>query len=188
MSAIPLSTLATARRWQQNFLVVLPTVQEHAAVSFRHLRTEAKAEATAEAVASACVSYAKLARQKKLARVYPSIIATFAVKAVNGFRHVGGHQSCRDVMSPLTQKRRGFTVGSLSGVVSSGGPLARGCRGFTTRQPRRPRRVPTGLCPVACTLAAASPPDHQRPGCGSSHKGRGTEVWRVRGTGFPIAP
>ena len=122
MSAIPLSTLATSRRWQTNFLKVLPAVKEHAAVSFRRLSPEAKAEATAEAVASACVSYAKLARQKKLARVYPSSIATFAVKAVNGNRHVGGHQSCRDVMSPLTQKRRGFTVGSLTAWCPPEGP------------------------------------------------------------------
>src|ERR1035437_1247406 len=66
MTAIPLSQLATSRRWQNNFLKVLPAVQEHAAISFRRLRPEAKDEATAETIARACVNYANLARQKKL--------------------------------------------------------------------------------------------------------------------------
>ena len=114
MSAIPLSTLATSRRWQTNFLKVLPAVKEHAAVSFRHLSPEAKAEATAEAVARACVNYATLVRQRKLARAYTGNIATNAVRAVNGGRHVGGHINSKDVLSPLAQKRRGFAIGSIN--------------------------------------------------------------------------
>jgi len=48
MSAVPvpLSTLATSMNWQNNFLAVLPAVQNHAAISFRHLRPEAKDQAT----------------------------------------------------------------------------------------------------------------------------------------------
>ena len=112
--ATPLSQLATSRRWQDNFVSILGAIQNHASVRFRRMRSEAKAEATAEAIASACVSYRKLSRQKKLARVFPGNIATFAVQAVKGGRHVGGHQNCRCVLNSLTHKKKGIVVGSLS--------------------------------------------------------------------------
>src|ERR1035437_4768750 len=114
MSAIPLSTLATSRRWQNNFLKILPAVKEHAAISFRRLPPEAKAEATAEPVARACVSSRTVTRQHKLSRVYAGNIATFAVRAVNGGRHVGGHINSKDVLSPLAPKRRGFAIQSIN--------------------------------------------------------------------------
>ena len=114
MTAIPLSTLTTSRRWQNNFLKVLPAVKEHAAISFRHLHPEARAEATAQAIASACVSYRTLVRQKKLSHAYTGNIATNAVRAVNGGRHVGGHINSKDVLSPLAQKRRGFVICSIN--------------------------------------------------------------------------
>lgn len=114
MTAIPLSELATSRRWQTNFLRILPVVATHAEVRFRRLNATQKEEATAEAMAAACVSYAALARQKKLAHAYPGNIATNAVRFVTNGRHVGGHQNCRDVMSPLAHRKHGVTVGSIS--------------------------------------------------------------------------
>ena len=112
--AIPLSELASSRRWQSNFMTILPAVEKHASVRFHRLPAEAREEATAEAVAAACVSYARLARQKKLAQVYPGSIATFAVKGVHAGRHVGGHLGGRDLLNPLTQKKKGIVVGTLS--------------------------------------------------------------------------
>ena len=114
MSAIPLSALATSRRWQSNFLAVLPAVQTHASIQFRRLKPEARAEATAETVAAACVSYATLARQKKLDRVYVTNIATFAVQRVRGHRQVGGHQNSTDVLNPKAQKEHGLAVTSIT--------------------------------------------------------------------------
>lgn len=114
MTAIPLSQLATSGHWQINFLKILPVIQTHAKVRFRKLNATNRAEATAEAVAAACEGYSTLVRQKKLARAYPGNIATNAVRFVNSGRHVGGHQSCRDVMSPLAQKKHGVAVSSVS--------------------------------------------------------------------------
>ena len=114
MTALPLSHLATSRSWQANFLQILPTVQTHAMVCFRQRNPADQEEAIAETLASACISYARLARQKKLAQVYPSTVATYAVKAVRAGRHVGGHQNCRDVLNPLTQKKKGIGVVSLN--------------------------------------------------------------------------
>ena len=44
MSAVatPLSELATSRRWQNNFMTILPAVQNHATVRFRRLPAEAR--------------------------------------------------------------------------------------------------------------------------------------------------
>ena len=114
MSAIPLSQLTISQQWQSNFLKILPAVKKHASFQFRRLPGDAREEATAEAVASACVAYATLARQKKLDRVYVGNIATNAARAVNGGRHVGGNQSCRCVLNPLTHKKTGVVVTSLS--------------------------------------------------------------------------
>lgn len=114
MTGIPLSRLATAKHWQMNFLAVLPAVENHAAVSFRHLHAEARNEATAHAVASAVVSYHALARQDKLSQAYAGTLASFAVRAVNGGRHVGGHINSKDVLNPLAQKCRNISVRSIS--------------------------------------------------------------------------
>ena len=114
MTAIPLSRLATSRRWQSNFMSIMPAVQTHASVCFRKLNPTDQEEATAEAIARACVTYANLVRQKKLDRVYAGNIATFAVKAVNSGRRVGGHQNRKDVLSPTAQKTKNITMASLS--------------------------------------------------------------------------
>src|ERR1035437_6281383 len=91
--AIPLSTLATSHSWQKNFLAVLPAVQNHAAVCFRHLQPEARAEATAHAIAAACVSYHPLSPQHNLARPSAGSLPIYAFKPFKGGRHVGGHMS-----------------------------------------------------------------------------------------------
>lgn len=114
MSAIPRSQLATSRRWQSNFLVVLPAVETHASIQFRRLKPEARAEAMAETVARAFVEYGCLAQRHRLAHAYPGSLATFAVQRVREHRQVGGHRNCRDVLNPLTHKKKGISVASLT--------------------------------------------------------------------------
>ena len=114
-TATPLSVLATPRRrWQSNFLAVLPAVEAHAQTSFRRLRPEARAEAIAESVARAFVDYGSLARRRCLAHAYPGSLATFAVKAVRSHRRVGGHRTTRDVSSPVAQAKHGLFSMSLT--------------------------------------------------------------------------
>ena len=122
MSAIPLSQLASSGCWQHDFLNVMPAVQKHAAICFRSLRAERRAEATAEAIAQALVAYEGLVRKNQLSRAYASSLANYAVKVVKDCRRVGGHKSSCDIMSPLTQKRRGFVVGSLGAWGPPDGP------------------------------------------------------------------
>lgn len=95
--------------WQAGFLSALPTIRTHAKIQFRRLPLEQREDAVQEAIANACVSYQKLAVQGKLDQVFPSSLATYAVKQVRAGRHVGGSQdAAKDAMSPVAQARHHF--------------------------------------------------------------------------------
>ena len=105
MSAVAQSTAG----WQAGFLSVLPAVTTHARIQFRRLPPDRKEEAVQEAIASACVSYQRLAARGRLHAARPGTLATFAVNFVRNGRHVGGRQDgARDVMSPAAQARHRF--------------------------------------------------------------------------------
>ena len=109
MNSLPQST-----GWQAGFLQILPTVQTHAAIQFRKLPVEQREEAIQEAIASACISYQRLAIQSRLHAARPSTLATFAVNFVRNGRHVGGRQdAAKDVLSPRCQQRHGVRVQSI---------------------------------------------------------------------------
>ena len=97
--------------WQAGFLTVLPTVQTHAQIQFRHLPLEQREDLIQESIASACVAYQRLAAHGKLHVASPGNLATFAVKQARDGRHVGGHQdAARDILSPRCQRRHGVQV------------------------------------------------------------------------------
>ena len=95
----PLSELATSRRWQTNFLSLMPTVQHHAGICFRRFPSEARQEAIAATIARAFVDYGILVQQRKLAQVYPSSLADFAVRRIRAGRPVGAPQNTRDLFN-----------------------------------------------------------------------------------------
>ena len=95
----PLSQLAPTRRWQTNFLHIMPAVQHHAGMCFRRLPSEAREEAVAATIARAFVDYGILARQRKLARAYPYSLAEDAVRRVRAGRIIGGPQTNRDLFN-----------------------------------------------------------------------------------------
>jgi hypothetical protein len=100
--------------WQSGFLQVLPAVQTHAQIRFRHLPAVHRQEAVQECIAAACQSYQLLAAKGRLDVARPSTLATYAVRHVQNGRHVGGHQdSARDPLSPVAQRRHGVRVVSL---------------------------------------------------------------------------
>ena len=99
--------------WQAGFLQVLPAVQTHAQIQFRHLPLVHRQEAIQEAIAAACVSYQRLAAQGRLHVAHPGTLATYAVNHVRNGRHVGGSQdAARDVLSPACRRRHGVRVQS----------------------------------------------------------------------------
>jgi hypothetical protein len=73
------------------FLTLLPRVELHGRVYFRHLRSpQAKEEALAEMVALCWVWFVRLARNGSDASAFPSALATFAARAVRSGRRLCG--------------------------------------------------------------------------------------------------
>lgn len=100
-------------RWHKGFLLMLPSIRQHAAVSFRHLNPDAREEAVQEVVCNALRAYVRLVQLKKVASAYPTVLAKFAVAQVKDNRKVGGHLNVKDVLSPYCQAKKGVIVERL---------------------------------------------------------------------------
>ncbi len=117
MSAIPQTVTPSVRTADQDsavhatFLKLLPAVQNHAAIQFRHLTPGEREEAIAEATAAAFVNFKAAVRLGTTHRVKASMLAHYAALHVRHGKHVGGsRQSRRDVLSPHARRRGGFQV------------------------------------------------------------------------------
>jgi hypothetical protein len=107
------------------FLALVPRLQTHGQVYFRHLKPAEAEEAIADMVALAWKWFVRLAERGKDARDFPAALATFAARAVNDGRRLCGQDKARDVMSRRAQRLRGFTVERLPDMTTlSGGPYA----------------------------------------------------------------
>jgi hypothetical protein len=95
------------------FLTILPRIQLHGRVYFRHKKPEKRDEAIAEMVALAWKSFVNLARRGKDATQFPMALARFAAQAVHNGRRLCGQEKIRDVLSPRAQQQHNFTVVSL---------------------------------------------------------------------------
>src|SRR5262245_21836326 len=100
--------------WQNGFRDLLPAIQRFARFAFRHLDYVGREEAVAEAIAIALVAYRRLVERGRQSIAYATPLARYAVLHVRGGRRVGGRQDQTDVLSPVAQRRHGFTVASLS--------------------------------------------------------------------------
>src|SRR5262249_28372622 len=114
----PLNPVTSAD--QAHFLAaVWPVVERHARIYFRHLRCpHAREEAVAEAVALAWAWHLRLARRGRDAALFPSALATFAARAVANGRRLCGQERANDVLSPRSQRRRGFLVSTVPAVAA----------------------------------------------------------------------
>lgn len=104
---------------------LLPTVERHAGIYFRQKDQERKADLVAEAVGLAWKWFVRLEEVGKDATEFPSVLASYAAKAVNCGRGVCGQEKAKDVMSGRAQQKHGFTVGKLPDIsTESTNPLA----------------------------------------------------------------
>jgi len=92
---------------------VLPVVERHARVVFRHWNRSDREEAVAEAVASAFVSVLALGRRGRDVSQFPSQVARYAALCAQSGRQVGSRSSARDVLSRTARLRHGFRVQRL---------------------------------------------------------------------------
>jgi hypothetical protein len=107
------------------FLSLLPAVERHGRVYFRHLRCRHRLEeALAEMAAMTWKWFLRLAEQGKDAADFPTALAAFAARAVRSGRRLCGQEKAKDVMSPLAQRRKGFVVQALPAHDSGAGDNA----------------------------------------------------------------
>ncbi len=96
------------------FLTILPRIETHAAIVFRHVRCpHRKEDCIQETVSQAWRWFVRLARRGKDARQFPSALATYAARAVKCGRRLCGQEKGKDMLSPLAQQRHSFVVSSL---------------------------------------------------------------------------
>lgn len=112
-TALPV-TPALVSQLQARFLAILPRIELHARIVFRHLKCpHAKADAIAEVTGLAWRSFLRLAEQGKDASAFVTTFAEFAVRAVRSGRRLAGVERVNDVLSPVAQRRRCFAVSPL---------------------------------------------------------------------------
>ena len=113
-SAVACPAPASLAELHARFQALLPRVELHARVFFRHLRCpDRKQDAINETIALAWQWFARLAEQGKDASQFPSALADFAARRVNNGRRLCGKEKANDVPSRAAQQRRGFTVSPL---------------------------------------------------------------------------
>ncbi len=96
------------------FLSILPRIETHAAIYFRHVKCpHRKEDCIQETVSQAWKWFVRLARRGKDARQFPSALATYAARAVKSGRRLCGQEKAKDVLSPMAQQRHSFVVSTL---------------------------------------------------------------------------
>jgi hypothetical protein len=103
------------------FLSILPRIQAHAEIHFRHLRCPGRREdAIAEVVALAWKWFLRLTQQQKDVAGFVSAVADFAVRHVRSGRRLCGQERGKDAMSPVAQRLHGFRVEPLTHPIRQG--------------------------------------------------------------------
>lgn len=104
----------TLPQLQAVFLAIRPRILTHAALVFRGVRCfHQRAEYIAEAVAVGWRWFLRLAERGKDARHFPSVLASYAARAVKSGRRLCGQLRSKEVLSELSQMRHGFRVQPL---------------------------------------------------------------------------
>jgi hypothetical protein len=104
---------AASRRRNDKFLGMLPAISEQANFAFRRLPVEAREELIQEVVAQAYSLFVRLCQRRKLALVFPTPLAQYAIKKVRAGRRLGSRSNMRDVTSPRARVAKGITIARL---------------------------------------------------------------------------
>jgi hypothetical protein len=98
------------------FLVILPRIELHGQIYFRHLRCpHKKADAIQEMRALAWQWFVRLHERGKDPGDFLTAFTTLLARAVNSGRRLAGMARAKDVTNPATQMRHGFKVEPLPG-------------------------------------------------------------------------
>jgi hypothetical protein len=110
----PFSASALAHL-QASFLgIVFPRVLSHGRVCFRATKCpHRRQDAIQEMVALAWQWHLRLAEKGKDATAFPTVLASYAARAVKSGSRVVGQERANDVLSPVAQQRHHFFIGKL---------------------------------------------------------------------------
>jgi hypothetical protein len=98
-----------------HFLAILPRIETHAQVHFRHLLCPGeRADAVAEVVAVCWKWYLRIVKQGKDVNEFVTTLADYAVRHVRSGRKLCGQERSKDVLSARAQQRNGFKVEALN--------------------------------------------------------------------------
>jgi hypothetical protein len=96
------------------FLDLVPRIETHASIVFRSIRcSDTRADLVTETVALAWKWFIGLAARGKDATHFAATLASLAAQAVKCGRRLAGKETAKDVLSPVAQRRHGFTVERL---------------------------------------------------------------------------
>jgi hypothetical protein len=94
--------------------LLLPRIEVHAQLVFRHVRCPGKkADAIGETIAVAWKWFLSLEAKGKDVNEFISVLASYAARHVRAGRKLCGMEKSKDVLSPLAQTKRCFTVSKL---------------------------------------------------------------------------
>jgi hypothetical protein len=97
------------------FLDILPRIEMHGDIYFRHLKPHRKADAIQEMRALGWLWYVRLIDRGRDPQDFVATFVTLLARAVNSGRRLAGMMKAKDVMNPAAQKRHGFKVEPLPG-------------------------------------------------------------------------
>ena len=99
--------------WHAAFEAMIPIIEKHARISFRHMTPDAREEAIQEVVCNACCAYAHLVEQGKTDVAHASVLASFGVSQTREGRKVGNSLNICDVSSDYCQQKKNIVVERL---------------------------------------------------------------------------
>jgi hypothetical protein len=106
--------LVASANLQARFMEILPRIEGGARIYFRDIRCAfRKADYVAEAVGIAWKWFRRLTMRGKDVTKFIGALARMAARAVRAGRRVGAGERANDIMSPVAQRRHGFTVQAL---------------------------------------------------------------------------
>jgi hypothetical protein len=95
------------------FLDILPKIELHGHIYFRHLNPDRKADVIQEMCSLGWKWFLRLDEQGKDPADFLMSFTTFLARAVNSGRRLVGMAKSKDVMNPIAQRCYGFKVESL---------------------------------------------------------------------------
>lgn len=98
---------------REQFVSLLPLIEEQARYAFRNQTFERREELIAEVIANAFVAFKRLVERGLSDVVYPTPLARYAIKQVRAGRRVGAKLNVRDVSSEYAQREKRFSVERL---------------------------------------------------------------------------